>query len=97
MASGAPLSSLSSASLAGLINDVPVELNGVAPIAPRGSRPRAGYGVDKLDVAFMIRRLPGSSPPARCFLEAPARRLFAAGLVRDRRRGGKRRVEIFGS
>ena len=67
MASGAPLSSLSSASLAGLINDVPVELNGVAPIA-RAISTAGGISFDELDVDFMIRRLPG---------------IFAAGEMLD--------------
>jgi uncharacterized flavoprotein (TIGR03862 family) len=59
IASGAPLSSLSSASLAGLINDVPVELNGVAPIA-RAISTAGGISFDELDADFMIRRLPGA-------------------------------------
>jgi uncharacterized flavoprotein (TIGR03862 family) len=67
MASGAPLSSLSSASLAGLINDVPVELNGVAPIA-RSISTAGGISLDELDADFMIRRLPG---------------IFAAGEMLD--------------
>jgi uncharacterized flavoprotein (TIGR03862 family) len=58
MASGAPLSSLLSASLAGLINDVPVELNGVAPIA-RAISTAGGISLDELDADFMIRCLPG--------------------------------------
>jgi uncharacterized flavoprotein (TIGR03862 family) len=58
IASGAPLSSLSSASLAGLINAVPVELNGVAPIA-RAISTAGGISFDELDADFMIRRLPG--------------------------------------
>ena len=52
------LSSLSSASLAGLINAVPVELNGVAPIA-RAISTAGGISFDELDADFMIRRLPG--------------------------------------
>ncbi len=58
IASGAPLSSLSLVSLAGLINDVPVELNGVAPIA-RAISTAGGISFDELDADFMIRRLPG--------------------------------------
>jgi uncharacterized flavoprotein (TIGR03862 family) len=58
IASGVPLSSLSSASLAGLINDVPVELNGVAPIA-RAISTAGGITFGELDADFMIRRLPG--------------------------------------
>jgi len=57
-ASGVPLSSLSSASLAGLINAVPVELNGVASIA-RAISTAGGISFDELDADFMIRRLPG--------------------------------------
>jgi uncharacterized flavoprotein (TIGR03862 family) len=67
IASGTPLSSLSSASLAGLINDVPVELNGVAPIA-RAISTAGGIVFDELDADFMIRRLPG---------------IFAAGEMLD--------------
>jgi predicted flavoprotein YhiN len=58
MASGASLSSLSTASLAGLINAVPIELNGVAPIA-RAISTAGGIFFDELDAHFMIRRLPG--------------------------------------
>jgi len=67
IASGAPPSSLSSASLAGLINDVPVELNGVAPIA-RAISTAGGISFDEIDADFMIRRLPG---------------IFAAGEMLD--------------
>jgi len=59
MASGASLSSLSTASLAGLINAVPVVLNGVAPIA-RAISTAGGISFDELDADFMIRRLPGT-------------------------------------
>ncbi len=58
MASGATLSSLSTASLAGLINAVPIELNGVAPIA-RAISTAGGIAFSELDADFMIRRLPG--------------------------------------
>ncbi len=67
IASGVPLSSLSSASLAGLIKDVPVELNDVAPIA-RAISTAGGLSFDELDADFMIRRLPG---------------IFAAGEMLD--------------
>ena len=67
IASGVPLSSLSSASLAGLINDVPVELNGIASIA-RAISTAGGIWFDELDADFMIRRLPG---------------IFAAGEMLD--------------
>ena len=67
IASGVSLSSLSAASLAGLINDVPVELNGIASIA-RAISTAGGISFDELDADFMIRRLPG---------------LFAAGEMLD--------------
>jgi uncharacterized flavoprotein (TIGR03862 family) len=58
IASGAVLSSLSIASLAGLINDVPVKLNGTAPIA-RAISTAGGISFDELDADYMLRRLPG--------------------------------------
>jgi uncharacterized flavoprotein (TIGR03862 family) len=58
IASGTSLSSLSPASLAGLINAVPIRLNGVAPIA-RAISTAGGIAFDELDADFMIRRLPG--------------------------------------
>jgi uncharacterized flavoprotein (TIGR03862 family) len=58
MASGEQLSSLSPASLAGLINAVPVILNGTAPIA-RAVSTAGGISFGELDPDFMIRRLPG--------------------------------------
>ncbi|MES2193173.1 MAG: TIGR03862 family flavoprotein [Pseudomonadota bacterium] len=57
-ASGTPLSSLPAEKLAGLINSVPVRLNGVAPIA-RAISTAGGIAFDELDADFMIRRLPG--------------------------------------
>jgi uncharacterized flavoprotein (TIGR03862 family) len=57
-AAGESLSSLSTASLAGLINAVPIRLNGVAPIA-RAISTAGGIAFDELDANFMIRRLPG--------------------------------------
>ncbi len=56
--SGAPLSSLSPADLAGLISAVPVRLNGIAPIA-RAISTAGGILFEELDGDFMIRRLPG--------------------------------------
>ncbi|MHB8267541.1 BaiN/RdsA family NAD(P)/FAD-dependent oxidoreductase [Bradyrhizobium sp.] len=56
--SGASLSSLSPASLAGLINAVPIKLDGTAPIA-RAISTAGGISFDGLDADFMIRRLPG--------------------------------------
>ena len=52
------LSSLSPENLAELINAVPIELNGVAPIA-RAISTAGGIAFDELDADFMIRRLPG--------------------------------------
>jgi len=65
--SGVSLSSLSTASLAGLINTVPVELNGLAPIG-RSISTAGGISFDEIDSDFMIRRMPG---------------LFAAGEMLD--------------
>ena len=67
MASGVSPSSLSPASLAGLINAVPIQLNGVAPIA-RAISTAGGIAFDEIDADFMIRRLPG---------------IFAAGEMLD--------------
>jgi uncharacterized flavoprotein (TIGR03862 family) len=58
IASGASLSSLSAEKLAGLINAVPIQLNGVTPIA-RAISTAGGIVFDELDADFMIRRLPG--------------------------------------
>jgi uncharacterized flavoprotein (TIGR03862 family) len=58
MVSGEPLSSLSPASLAGLINALPIQLTGMAPIA-RAISTAGGISFDELDADFMIRRLPG--------------------------------------
>jgi uncharacterized flavoprotein (TIGR03862 family) len=66
-AAGESLSSLSTASLAGLINAVPINLSGLAPIA-RAISTAGGISFDELDADFMIRRLPG---------------LFAAGEMLD--------------
>ncbi len=57
-ASGTPLASLSPADLANLINAVPIELTGVAPIA-RAISTAGGIAFGELDADFMIRRLPG--------------------------------------
>jgi predicted flavoprotein YhiN len=67
IASGVSASSLPTIDLAGLINDVAVELNGVAPIA-RAISTAGGISFDELDADFMIRRLPG---------------IFAAGEMLD--------------
>ena len=66
-ASGVSLSSLSPIDLAGLINAVPIQLAGVAPIA-RAISTAGGIAFDELDSDFMIRRLPG---------------IFAAGEMLD--------------
>jgi uncharacterized flavoprotein (TIGR03862 family) len=57
-AAGESLSSQSTASLAGLINAVPVHLTGLAPIA-RAISTAGGISFDELDADYMIRRLPG--------------------------------------
>jgi uncharacterized flavoprotein (TIGR03862 family) len=67
MVSGVSLPSLSAASLATLINAVPIELNGIAPMA-RAISMAGGISFDELDADFMIRRLPG---------------IFAAGEMLD--------------
>jgi uncharacterized flavoprotein (TIGR03862 family) len=58
MASGVSLSQLAAAELAAWINAVPVQLNGVAPMA-RAISTAGGIGFDELDDDFMLRRLPG--------------------------------------
>jgi uncharacterized flavoprotein (TIGR03862 family) len=58
IASGVSLSAISPATLADLINAVPVRLNGTAPIA-RAISTAGGIAFDELDADFMIRRLPG--------------------------------------
>jgi hypothetical protein len=67
VASGMSLSALSVEDIAERINAVPVELNGVAPIA-RAISTAGGIAFDELDADFMIRRLPG---------------IFAAGEMLD--------------
>jgi uncharacterized flavoprotein (TIGR03862 family) len=56
--SGVSLASLSPGSLAILINDVPIQLNGTTPIA-RAISTAGGVAFGELDANFMIRRLPG--------------------------------------
>jgi uncharacterized flavoprotein (TIGR03862 family) len=58
MVSGVSLSSLSPLGLAELINAVPIQLNGLAPIA-RAISTAGGISFSELDADFMIRRLPG--------------------------------------
>jgi len=67
IASGVSLASLSTTSLAALINAVPVKLDGPAPIA-RAISTAGGISFDEIDFDFMIRRMPG---------------LFAAGEMLD--------------
>jgi uncharacterized flavoprotein (TIGR03862 family) len=67
MATGMSSATLSPASLAELINAVPVRLNGVAPIA-RAISTAGGISLDEIDSDFMLRRLPG---------------IFAAGEMLD--------------
>jgi uncharacterized flavoprotein (TIGR03862 family) len=57
-ASGAPLASMSPADLANLINAVPIELTGTAPIA-RAISTAGGIPFSELDSYFMLRCLPG--------------------------------------
>jgi uncharacterized flavoprotein (TIGR03862 family) len=67
MAAGVSLSQLPAVELAEWINAVPVQLNGVAPIA-RAISTAGGIAFDELDDGFMLRRLPG---------------IFAAGEMLD--------------
>jgi uncharacterized flavoprotein (TIGR03862 family) len=57
--SGVALPSLSPADLARMINAVPIELTGVAPIA-RAISTAGGISFDELDADLMLRRLPGT-------------------------------------
>ena len=56
--SGRPLASFSPAELAELINAIPVQLTGVAPI-DRAISTAGGVTFDELDEHFMLRKLPG--------------------------------------
>ncbi|WP_426609420.1 NAD(P)/FAD-dependent oxidoreductase [Bradyrhizobium sp. McL0616] len=67
IASGRPLASFSPADLAHLINAIPVQLTGVAPI-DRAISTAGGVAFDELDEDFMLRRVPG---------------IFAAGEMLD--------------
>jgi hypothetical protein len=58
MASGRSLSSISPSALAELINAIPINLDGVAPIA-RAISTAGGIAFEELETDFMIRRLPG--------------------------------------
>ena len=56
--SGRPLATLSPAELAQLVNAIPVQLTGVAPI-DRAISTAGGLAFDELDENFMLRKLPG--------------------------------------
>ncbi|OKO67087.1 TIGR03862 family flavoprotein, partial [Bradyrhizobium sp. NAS96.2] len=58
IASGQPLTSFSPAELAQLINAVPVQLTGIAPI-DRAISTAGGIAFSELDAHFMLRKLPG--------------------------------------
>ncbi|WP_071917519.1 MULTISPECIES: TIGR03862 family flavoprotein [Bradyrhizobium] len=58
IASGRPLATFSPAELAKLINAIPVELTGVAPIE-RAISTAGGITFDEIDDHFMLRKLPG--------------------------------------
>lgn len=58
IASGRPLASLAPAELAHLVNAIPVQLTGVAPI-DRAISTAGGIAFDELDDNFMLRKLPG--------------------------------------
>ena len=58
IASGRPLASFSPADLAVLINGIPLQLSGVAPI-DRAISTAGGVTFEELDEHFMLRRLPG--------------------------------------
>lgn len=58
IASGRSLASLSPAELAHLVNAIPVQLTGVAPI-DRAISTAGGIAFDELDDHFMLRKLPG--------------------------------------
>ena len=93
-ASGTSLASLSPADLASLINAVPIELTGVAPIA-RAISTAGGIAFSEIDADFMIRRLPGvfaagemldwEAPTGGYLLQAS----FATGVA-----AGQGRVEV---
>jgi uncharacterized flavoprotein (TIGR03862 family) len=87
--SGAALPSLSVENLAGLINAVPVKLDGVASIA-RAISTAGGISFSELDDDFMIRRLPGVFPAGEMLdWEAPTggyllQACFATGAAAGR-------------
>ncbi|MDN5001646.1 NAD(P)/FAD-dependent oxidoreductase [Bradyrhizobium sp. GCM10027634] len=58
IASGRPLAAFSPAELADLVNAIPVQLTGVAPL-DRAISTAGGISFDELDDHFMLRKLPG--------------------------------------
>ncbi|MCP3443590.1 TIGR03862 family flavoprotein [Bradyrhizobium sp. CCGUVB14] len=58
IAAGRPLAALSPVELAHLVNAIPVQLTGVAPIE-RAISTAGGIAFDELDDHFMLRKLPG--------------------------------------
>lgn len=66
MASGRPLATLPPAELAHLVNAVPVQLTGIAPIE-RPSRPRAGSPSTSSTIISCCASCPACSPPVRCW------------------------------
>jgi len=95
VSSGVPLPSQSPAALAGLINAVPVRLDGIAPIA-RAIFDAGGISFAEIDSGLMIRRLPGVFAAADARLGSADRRLSAAGRVRHGCCGGEGCVEVAG-
>ena len=89
-ASGVSLSTMPPADLAGLINAVPIELTGIAPIA-RAISTAGGISFDELDADYMIcEHCPACSQPARCWIgkRRPAATCCRRRLRRERRPGG---------
>ena len=90
-ASGASLASMSSVDFASLIQAVPMELDGVAPMS-RAISTAGGIAFDELDDDFMLRRLPGvfaagemldwEAPTGGYLLQASFATSAAAGEVR---------------
>lgn len=89
IASGRPLAALLPAELAHLVNAIPVQLTGVAPI-DRAISTAGGIAFDGLDDQFMLRKLPGmfaagemldwEAPTGGYLLQAS----FATGVVAGR-------------
>lgn len=89
IASGRPLAAFSPAELAHLVNAIPVQLTGVAPI-DRAISTAGGISFDELDDHFMLRKLPGvfaagemldwEAPTGGYLLQAS----FATGVVAGR-------------